>query len=595
MKTYLRVVALALALVFCVALIGCQNSEPVKVPEGGETTTTQAADPTETDPAVTPTEPGETQPGEEPTEPGETEPGEEPTEPGETQPGEEPTQPGETQPGDEPAQSTGTRQNQPTGTTPNQGTNPPANTTTKGNGTPTKTNPPTTPPTTPPTSPKPTGGSGLDSGENKTLADDKVVDMKGYSFTILSPLLPTKLSKNSTLFEELLFQRIKEVEKQYNCKITILNSPYPDMETIQTYIAAGKKVADLLELSPYQMVAAKELGYIVPWDTQSLIDKNDARWAPSYTKLGYYDNAQYGLQFYRPEEVRYCVVFNKTLLKANGYDENAIYDMVDKGTWTFDKFQEICVKVTKDTDSDGKVDQYGFCGIPNYISWGLINANGGSVLSFVNGKAKATFTDNKVVNALNYYNKWVNTQKVMYTNDAFTSGSPWDTVNAVDTISYFLEGKCAFLLHESWVLNQQIKKRATFDYGMVPYPKGPQATDYSCYSANARLMCLTSTNKNADKTAIIFNALARPVDDNLDWTADVQADYFQNKDKRSISMYNLCLNKTSYDPGYAVNNLANEMNFVFANTIFGHQSTPAAELQSISNKFDDMIDKMFNK
>ncbi|MBQ7726531.1 MAG: extracellular solute-binding protein [Clostridia bacterium] len=446
-----------------------------------------------------------------------------------------------------------------------------------------------------PSSAKPTGDSGLAASADKKLAKDKVVNMNGYSFTILSPLLPTKLSKNSTLFEELLFQRIKEVEKDYNCKITIMNSPYPDMETIQTYIAAGKKVADLLELSPYQMIAAKQLGYIVPWDTQSLIDKNDARWAASYTKLGYYDGNQYGLQFYRPEEVRYCVVFNKTLLKANGYSENAIYDMVNNGTWTFDKFQEICVKVTKDTNSDGKVDQYGFCGIPNYISWGLINANGGNVLSLAGGKAKATFTDNKVVNALNYYNKWVNTQKVMYTNNALTSSNPWDTVSGVDTVSYFLEGKCAFLLHESWVLNQQVKKRATFDYGMVPYPKGPQASDYSCYSANARLMCLTSTNKAADKTAVIFNALARPVDDNLDWTADVQADYFQNNDKQSIKMYDLCLNHVSYDPGYAVDSLANEMNSVFASTIFGHQSTPSAALQAISKKFDDVINKLFNQ
>ena len=440
-------------------------------------------------------------------------------------------------------------------------------------------------------------GGGLGNTQNKKLADDKVVDMKGYSFTILSPLLPTKLTKNSTLFEELLFQRIEEVEEEYNCKITIMNSPYPDMDTIKTYIVAGKKVADLLELSPYQMVAAKQLGYITSWNTVSdTINVDDARWAQSYTKLGYYDGAQYGLQFYRPEEVRYCVVMNKTLLKKYGYNIDDIYKMVDNKQWTFDKFQEICVKCTKDTNSDGKTDTFGFCGIPNYISWGLINANGGSVLTIDSkGKAKATFTDKKVVNALNYYNKLVNTNKVMYTNNALTSGSPWDVVNAIDTVSYFLDGNCAFLLHESWVLNQQIKKRATFDYGMIPYPIGPDASDYSCYSANARLMCLTSTNKDAEKTAIIFNALARPVDDNLDWTADVQADYFQSNDTQSIKMYDLCLQKVSYDPGYAVDSLANEMNGVFAASIFGHTTTPSAGLNAIANKFDDVIDAMFNK
>lgn len=437
------------------------------------------------------------------------------------------------------------------------------------------------------------GGLGADTGDK--LAKDKVVDMNGYNFTILSPLLPTKLSKNSTLFEENLFARIEEVEKEYNCTITILNSPYPDMETIQTYVAAGKKVADLLELSPYQMVAAKELGYIVPWDNCDVIDTDDPRWCDSYTKLGYYDGNQYGLQFYRPEEVRYCVVFNKTLLSANGIDPDSIYDMVENGTWTFDKFQEICVKITKDTNNDGQTDQYGFCGLPNYISWGLIGANGGSLVKDSGGKVVANFTDSKVVNALNYYDKWVNTQKIMYTNNHELSSSPWDTVSAVNSIEYFLKGNCGFLMYESWVLNQQIKPRATFDYGMVPYPKGPDATTYTSNSMNARLMCLTATNKNADKTAIIFNALARPVDDQLDWADDVQADYFQSNDSRSLDMYDLCLRNVTFDKAYAVNSVANTLNAVYANTIFGRKTTPSAELSSIGNTLDDPINELFNK
>ncbi len=441
--------------------------------------------------------------------------------------------------------------------------------------------------------PQPSGGGlGADTGEK--LANDKVVDMKGYNFTILSAHLPTKLSKNSTLFEENLFTRIKEVEKKYNCKITILNSPYPDMETIQTYVAAGKKVADLLELSPYQMVAAKELGYIVPWDTCADINVNDPRWCDSYTKLGYYDGKQYGLQFYRPEEVRYCVVLNKSLLKANGVDPNSIYDMVDNGTWTFDKFQEICVKVTKDTNNDGKTDQFGFCGLPNYISWGLIGANGGSLVKDSGGKVVANFTDSKVVNALNYYDKWVNTQKIMYTNDHALSATPWDTVHNIDAINYFLKGNCAFLMYESWVLNQQIKPRATFDYGMVPYPKGPDATTYTSNSMNARLMCLTTTNKNPEKTAIIFNALARPVDDQLDWADDVQADYFQSNDKRSLDMYDLCLRNVTYDKAYAVNSVANALNLVYAESIFARKTTPSAGLSAIGNTLDDPINELFN-
>lgn len=65
------------------------------------------------------------------------------------------------------------------------------------------------------------------------------------------------------------------------------------------------------------MVGAAQLGYITPWSKCSLIDPKDARWVEYGTKLGSYDGKQYGLQFYRPPEVRYCLVMNKTLLKAN--------------------------------------------------------------------------------------------------------------------------------------------------------------------------------------------------------------------------------------------------------------------------------------
>lgn len=101
------------------------------------------------------------------------------------------------------------------------------------------------------------GGGSSTAGK---LAKDTVVNMGGYTFSIMSSFLPQKLASNSTLFEEQLFERIKEVQTQYNCKIKILNSPYPDLNTIKTYVLANSKFADIVELSPGQMVGAAQLG-----------------------------------------------------------------------------------------------------------------------------------------------------------------------------------------------------------------------------------------------------------------------------------------------------------------------------------------------
>ena len=53
-----------------------------------------------------------------------------------------------------------------------------------------------------PTSSTENGKPGSNSNSNSN------VDVKGYTFTIISTLLPTKQSSNNTLFEKLLFDRI---------------------------------------------------------------------------------------------------------------------------------------------------------------------------------------------------------------------------------------------------------------------------------------------------------------------------------------------------------------------------------------------------
>lgn len=97
----------------------------------------------------------------------------------------------------------------------------------------------------------------------------------------------------------------------------------------------------------------------------------------------------------------------------------------------------------------------------------------------------------------------------------------WDAVyRGYDPVKEFLKGKTAFLLHESWVLNQQIKAGAqdtNMEYGMVPYPIGPDAKDYTSDSRNNRLFTLIRTNKDYEKSAVIFNALARPLGDEKAW------------------------------------------------------------------------------
>lgn len=441
-----------------------------------------------------------------------------------------------------------------------------------------------------------TSSSGGSSSSQRTLAKDNIVDMNGYSFTIMSVFLPTSLSKNSTLFEEQLFERIDEVQKQYNCKIKIIQSPYPDLNTIKKYVLANRKFADILELPPRDMVGAAELGYITSWDGVSPINTNDARWIEQGVSLGKYNNKQYGLSFYRPPEVRSCIVMNKTLLKANGIDPNSIYDAVNKGTWNFDMLRSLAVKCTNNSKKT-----YGIIGYPDYMADGLMKANNAKLVTRQsNGKAAFTGSSNAAVTAMQYLYDLVNTNKCVYIGNAtLGTDSAWDAVyRAFDPVTEFLKGNYAFMLHESWTINQKIKsgaQKTNMEYGMIPYPKGPNATQYYSSASNARLFCRTSSNKDYQKSAIIFNALARPLDDIVDYYDDVQADYFQSNDSKSLEMYKLLLANSTYDIGEAVSELGNAFNAQTATSVYAHTTTVKAGLEAMNGTYDSAINAIFNR
>lgn len=429
-----------------------------------------------------------------------------------------------------------------------------------------------------------------------TLAPDQVEDMKGYTFTIMSIFLPQELSSTSTLFEEQLFDRIDEVEEDYNCKIRIINQPYPDLSTIRQYVVAGSKFADILELDPNTMVSAAESNLLAPWSNAgSIIDPKDARWNASATKIGNYNGKQYGLQFYKPPEVRYCVVMNKTLLKANGINPDDIYTAVRNKEWDFDMLRDLakrCTSADKNT--------FGIVGKPDYIARGLMLANNATMVTRANGKVSFSGASTNAINAMQYFYDLVNTDKSVFVDGAtLGTSAAWDKVYNLDPINQFLKGNCAFMLYESWVLNQRIKagaQSANMEYGMIPYPMGPAADNYMTNDCNNRLFTLTASNKDYEKSAKIFNALAYPLDgeDGLDYWEDIQADYFQSGDKDSLDMYKICLDTATFDYGFAVSELANAFNAAMADSVFAHNTSVQGAFSAMNGKYDTAINAIFN-
>ena len=436
-------------------------------------------------------------------------------------------------------------------------------------------------------------------GANTSKSGDSKVDLKGYTFTIASDWMTLRenLGEKTPLFERLFWERAEQVEKDLNCKIKVIRFE-STAGNMRSYIMAGKKIADVVETIPMWIPQSISNGYFKPWDEVPGINyKDSSTWLQYANSLGTSNGKVYGIQFLKPAEARFCVMFNKTLLAKNGVDAEGIYSLVDKKQWTWDKMREYAIAATKDTTGDNKIDTYGILGKPEYLASAFLSSFGGSI-GTMNGK-KCTFSLNSSASlaGLNFYDGLVNTDKVVWVPDQLLSAASYDNVPENLYIQKFNSGEAAFLIWESWVLNQYTKAQAKFDYGILPLPLGGSQKSYVSPAHNLRVLTVTSTNKDLDKLAPILNALAKPpkgYEKEAGWLEDIQADYFQAKDKKSIEMYKLILNSSMRDPGLSVASLDSAFKTdVIMNSIYLKKSTVGAAVDSIKNAHTDAINAVY--
>lgn len=130
----------------------------------------------------------------------------------------------------------------------------------------------------------------------------------------------------------------------------------------------------------------KNLDSIISDDSD--FQKND--YYKSSFLAGEFENSQYALPY---ESVPTLMFVNKTLLKKERIK-------VPGDHWTWGDFYKICEKVTKDTDGDGKIDQFG---VYDYDWEDAVYSNGGEL--FQEDGTECNLTGENVENAILFAKK----------------------------------------------------------------------------------------------------------------------------------------------------------------------------------------------
>ena len=167
-----------------------------------------------------------------------------------------------------------------------------------------------------------------------------------------------------------LFSRF---EAANNCKVEAQFSIKDDYGTTITGMMTAKNLPDVFYMGPENVKAYVENGYVLdmkPVLESAGLDTSDILGGT----LGAYEykGGQYGLPH---DSSVFAYAYNKDLFDAAGLaypDPNKPY--------TYDEFVEVCKALTKDTDGDGEVDQWGCAFWPNLMIQPWLYSNGTSFL-----------------------------------------------------------------------------------------------------------------------------------------------------------------------------------------------------------------------
>lgn len=240
--------------------------------------------------------------------------------------------------------------------------------------------------------------------------------------------------------EQALYQKLfDQFEQEYNCEVDAQFDIKDDYGTTITGMMTANSLPDVFYMGPENVSQYVENGYVL--DMKPILEAQGLATDDILQDiLGMYEynDGLYGLPH---DSSVFAYAYNKDLFDEAGLE----YPNPDK-PYTYEEFVEVCQKLTKDTDGDGEIDQWG-CGFANaFMFYQFVWGNGASFCSddfktvtvdspeFIEALEKyADLTLKYGVTptveqdaALGVYNRWLDGQ------EAFYACGTWDVAAFMD-------------------------------------------------------------------------------------------------------------------------------------------------------------------
>lgn len=345
------------------------------------------------------------------------------------------------------------------------------------------------------------------------------------------------------------------------------------------YASTGGEENYIFTLRPDpSMIEAMGQGLMKDLSKLDCLDFSEDKWKSGVHNFYSIGDSVYAMRGIDAEP-RDGIYFNKRLLTEAGINPEDIYKWVQDGTWTWDKFEECCKTVHRDTDADGVIDVAGLATMTSYFYAHAIYSNGSDYITKKDGKFVNAVESEASMEALNWAVDMVNNYLGVY-----PEGSNWDYFYTA-----FINGEAAFLDDQAYLAGDKLKDMVD-DFGFAPLPKGPKATDYTCIASdNMYAIPGCYDDQKAWNIAFAYNLYTEPIPGYEDFAA-WKNDYYQKfRDLESvdISLVEMVNNtRVTYHtlvPGIDVNS-----DFVWG---INAEKTPAQKAEEIRDTWQALIDE----
>ncbi len=277
-------------------------------------------------------------------------------------------------------------------------------------------------------------------------------------------------SYSGSLSAEYRFDNVKKLEDRYNITYEFQNMTYTGVkESVNTSILAGTPDCDLYQVELTWAASAVMNGYAT--DLRDILPADDPLLTHEDPYVNWVDVGNGAVSLLYPVSAEDTVAnsnplaFNLQMIQDAGLEDPR--ELVARGEWTWDKFREYCLALTKDLDGDGVTDQYGFSGWVGDVFKELIMSNGASIAPF--GSTEEQLTSAATGEVLQFMQDLYLVDKVW---KPIPDENGWD-VSRFD----YSANNVGFTYIAVWIMdsNGDFKdgNALPFDLVFIPWPTGP--------------------------------------------------------------------------------------------------------------------------